>query len=69
MAFAALADLSTQPKGRPFVMPKEKVEPPIPKGCKVYYFLENGSISDTPTQYKVIALNEKSAIKKFKRNK
>ncbi len=67
LAFAALADLSTQPKGRPFVISKEKVEPPIPKGCNVYYFLENGSLSDTPTKYKVIAINKKPAIKKSKK--
>jgi hypothetical protein len=65
-ALAAMSDMGSIPKGRPYIEPKEKKEPPIPKGCKVYYFTDSGEISETPTKHKVIALNEKNALKKFK---
>jgi hypothetical protein len=69
LALAALADMSTQPKGRKYVEPKEKPIPPIPKGHKVYYFTNSGEISNSPTANVVTALNEKNAIKKFNKTK
>ena len=42
--------------------------PPIPKGCKRYYFWENGIwflFEEANTVYSCIALSEKRAIDKF----
>jgi hypothetical protein len=69
-AFAAMADLALvddRPIKRGTNKPnlKTKVEQPIPKGCKIYYFTDSGEVSETPTNNKVIALNEKNALKKF----
>jgi len=49
---------------------KKQEEPPIPKGCKEYWFREDGSfeterILRTKIFFKCYAINNKSAIKKF----
>lgn len=45
-----------------------KKEPPIPKGCQEYFFNTLGDYTnhnDGLYDFKCIAINEKSAIKKF----
>jgi hypothetical protein len=44
-ALAAMSDIGSGPKGRPYIEPKEKKEPRMPKGCKVYYFTDSGVIA------------------------
>jgi hypothetical protein len=53
----------------PIKFPKEK---PVPKGAKTYWFNEQGEFSTdhmlkTDCVFKCVAINDKSAIKKFKR--
>ncbi len=52
------------------LVPPQKY-PPIPKGCKVYWFTQAGVMSfiEPPqpiVSHRIIALNEKSARRKFK---
>lgn len=47
-----------------------KPEPPIPKGCKEYFFNRDGDFSTekmlkSECVFKCVALNDKSAIRKF----
>lgn len=68
-AFAAMAEIALvddRPVKRGTNNPnlKTKVNPPIPKGCKVYYFTPDGQVSETPTDLQIVALNKTSAIKK-----
>lgn len=70
-ALAAMSDLGSTPKQKIDLSKQRNIEPPIPKGCKVYWFTQDGVVSFTePKQpivsYKIIALNEKSARRKFK---
>jgi hypothetical protein len=68
MAFAFMGNYGVSSERLDKEPPKE---PPIPKGCKVYWFTQAGELSMTEWQhpivcYKIIALNEKSARRKFK---
>jgi hypothetical protein len=42
-------------------------KPPIPKGCKEYFFNQEGKFSTIESEivFKCVAVNDKSAIKKF----
>jgi hypothetical protein len=47
-------------------------EPPIPKGCKEYFFTQNGGFSTDKMRkdecvFKCVAMNDKSAKKKFQK--
>lgn len=44
---------------------------PIPKGCKEYSFNQDGKFTTIESEivFKCVAINEKSAIKKFNRTK
>lgn len=51
--------------------------PPVPKGCQEYFFNSNGSFhngeglsmaGNAAAVYRCVAMNDKSAIKKFKKN-
>ena len=71
--FAAMASLFEQPTVRRrrepiHIEPKEK---PIPRGCKEYWFSENGmhstqQMSKLETVFTCVASNDKNAIRKFK---
>lgn len=70
-AFAATYDPSqSRPRKEVNVLPPKKNEPYIPQGCKLYLFDTNGMFTferqPNKCYIEIVALNDKSAIKKFK---